>query len=162
MNNGDYQAYLTKQSYEELMFIRGSLNKIAYPERYALVVAEIDNRDTVTAPSPCPGMNNDLSGRSDARPTEVSPLTKTLILGGFILQVVAAFMRYADAEALQTARPIVALLGAAFGVVGCVKFARTIGRSRWWGLCGLLGILGIGVLCALREKAGSPPLPKTT
>jgi len=45
MQDAEYQSYLKKQSYEELVSISHSIDKQAQSERYAMVTAEITERE---------------------------------------------------------------------------------------------------------------------
>jgi hypothetical protein len=45
MPDEDYSAYLKRQSYDDLIAISCSLNKDGHPDLYAMVVAEIAERD---------------------------------------------------------------------------------------------------------------------
>jgi len=44
MEDEEYRAYLVKQSYENLLYIKSSLDNASYPARYAMVLEEIDAR----------------------------------------------------------------------------------------------------------------------
>jgi len=48
MQDAEYLAYLKKQSYEDLVSISQSIDKQAQSERYAMVIAEIMERDRVS------------------------------------------------------------------------------------------------------------------
>jgi len=54
MDDKTYPAYLKGQSYKDLLSIRGSLDKSSHPDRYAMVIAEIDARDKLPVPPPLP------------------------------------------------------------------------------------------------------------
>lgn len=153
MQAADYQAYLKKQTYEDLLSIRSSLNRHDCPDRYALVVSEIDERDKL--PPPLPTEGSSAAGMRQMLPREITLATKLLLLIGFVAQFGSHFMQYASAEVVQSARFIVALIGSALFIIGCVKFSRTKGRSAWFGLLGIFNILGLGVLCALEERQSS-------
>jgi len=47
-----YGAYLKKQSSDDLQSILNSINKMAHPARYAMVIAEIEVRDKLPKPQP--------------------------------------------------------------------------------------------------------------
>ena len=152
MEDREYDAYLKKQTYEDLLSIRTSINRVAQPARFALVNAEIETRDRIPAPPPLAGISPDPMLRPHTQPEEVSSLTKALIIIGFLIQVACAFMRYAEGEAFQTARVLLALGGGVMSAVGTARFAKTLGYSCWLGVLGLFGILGIGLLCALPRR----------
>jgi hypothetical protein len=44
MDEKSYPDYLKAQSYEDLVSIRNSLDKAAHPDRYAMVIPEIETR----------------------------------------------------------------------------------------------------------------------
>jgi hypothetical protein len=152
MEDTEYEAYLKKQTYDDLLSIRTSINRVAQPARFALVNAEIETRDRIPAPSPLAGKNPDPMLRPHTQPEEVSSLTKALVIIGFLIQVACAFMRYAEGEDVQTVRVLLALGGGVLSAVGTARFAKTLGYSRWLGVLGLFGILGIGLLCALPRR----------
>ena len=152
MEDREYEAYLKKQTYEDLLSIRSSINRVAQPARFALINTEIETRDRIPAPPPLAGISPDPMLRPHTQPEEVNSLTKALIIIGFLIQVACAFMRYAEGETLQTARVLLAMGGGVVSAVGTARFAKTLGYSRWLGALGLFGILGIGLLCALPRK----------
>jgi len=162
MQDAEYQELLKKQSYEDLLAIRRSLNRVAHPERFALVIAEIDGRDKLTIPPPLPGNKLDTTWRSSSMPTDVGPLTKLLLVVGFLFQAVSLFMRYAETQAVLASCPIVALAGVILLVAGCVRLARSTGRSGGYGLFGLLGLIGLAILCALPKKSRTSTLQNQT
>ena len=43
MEDKAYPAYLKRQSHDDLLSIRDSLDKVAHLERYAMVLAEIES-----------------------------------------------------------------------------------------------------------------------
>ena len=45
--------------------------------------------------------------------------------------------------------------GAALFVAGLGYYAAAKGRSRWWGLCGFLSIVGFFVLASLEDRSGT-------
>jgi hypothetical protein len=153
MQDTEYQAYLKKQSYEDLLSIRSSLNAQTYPDRYAMVISELDERDKL--PPPLQTTGKALTWTSNVRPKEIRFVTKFLLAIGFVAQFGSCFMQYAEAEVIRATRPIVALVGAALFIAGCVQVSKTKGRSAWFGLLGVFNILGLGVICALEERQGS-------
>ena len=155
MQDLEYQCYLKKQSYADLLSMRSSLDKQAYPERHALLVAELLQREKL--PPPLPGEEVGTTSLRVLRPREVSVTTKLMLGIGFLSQFGSYFMQYADAPGMQAARPFVALIGAAVFLAGCVCVARTKGRSGWFGLLGIFSILGLGALCALEDKPRLQP-----
>jgi len=162
MQDAEYQEYLKNQSYEDLLAIRSSLDKAAHPERFSLLITEIEGRDKLTIPSPFPGSEPDTTWRSSSMPIEVGPLTKLLLIVGFLFQIANLFMRHAEAQAVLASRPIVALAGVFLFAAGCVRLARSMGRSGWYGLLGLLGIIGLAILAALPKKTRISPLQNGT
>jgi APA family basic amino acid/polyamine antiporter len=50
-------------------------------------------------------------------------------------------------------------VGVVFWVRGCGKYAFAKGYSHWWGLLGLLGPLGLGMIFLLPAKSGVPRVP---
>jgi hypothetical protein len=56
--------------------------------------------------------------------------------------------------ALQLTSNLLIALGSAVLVAGCGAYAAYHGRSRWWGLLGLLGLGGIVVLMCLPSTRG--------
>ena len=52
MQDEDYRAYLRRQSYDDLLSIRSSLDKSSHPDRYAIVLEEIEARGKQPAPLP--------------------------------------------------------------------------------------------------------------
>ena len=45
MDDTEYSAYLKGQSNDDILSIRGSLDRVAHPERYRMVMAEIETRE---------------------------------------------------------------------------------------------------------------------
>ncbi len=162
MQDAEYQEYLKKKSYDDLLSIRSSLNGNAHPERFALVIAEIDGRDNLTVPPPPPGSNREATWRSSSMPTEIGLLTNLLLGIGFIFQIASVFMTIAQAQAVLASRPIVALVGGILFVAGCVRLARCMGRSCFYGLFGVFGIFGLAILCSMGKKLRPSPLQKQT
>ena len=152
MEATEYATYLKKQIYEDLISIRDSINRVDHPERYALVNAEIETRDRIPVPPPLAGVSHDPMLRPHTQAEAVSSLTKALIIIGFLIQVTCTFMRYAESEDIQTARVLLAFGGGVMSAVGSARFAKTLGYSRWLGVLGLFGIIGIGLLCALPRR----------
>ncbi len=152
MEDAEYAAYLKKQTYEDLISIRDSLNRTTLPARFALVNGEIESRDSVPVPPPLSGITPDPMLRPHAPLEEVSLLTKVLVIIGFLIQVACIFAKQADAEAFQTIRVSLALGGGIMSAVGSARFARSMGYSRWLGVLGLFGIIGIGLLCSLPRR----------
>lgn len=152
MEDREYEAYLKKQTYEDLLSIMTSINRVAQSACFALVNAEIESRDRIPVPPPMSGINPDPMLRPHAQPEEVGALTKALIIIGFLIQVACAFVRYADANAFQALRVSLALGAGVMSAVGSARFAKRMGYSRWLGVLGLFGIIGIGLLCALPRR----------
>jgi len=152
MQDTEYQAYVKKQSYNDLLSIRNSLSKTTYPDRYAMVIAEIEARDKGPVPPPLSGISPDPMLRPHTQPEDVSTLTKALIILGFLIQVSSTFMSNAETEAFQMLRLSLALIGGIISAVGTARYARNMGYSRWLGVLGLLGIIGLGLLCALPRR----------
>ena len=157
MDNTEYQAYLKKQSDADLLSIRNSLDRGAYPDRYAMIIAEIEARDKLSVTGSYPTSNN-TSANGSARPNGVTPLITILVFGGLLLHLGSGFMSYA--EAALTVRFLVAIIGSVMSVGGCISYAKKMGYSGWLGLLGLFGIIGLGILAALPAKIPPPPLPK--
>jgi hypothetical protein len=153
MNDTEYRDYLKKQSYDDLLAVRGSLDSVAHPDRFALVLSEIEGRDKLTVPPPLPGSELEATWRSSSFPTDIGLLTKLLLGIGFMCHIASFLMGYAEAEAVLAFRRIVGFAGVILFVAGCVRLAGCMGRSRFYGLFGLLGLVGLAVLCLLPKKS---------
>jgi hypothetical protein len=162
MNDAEYRDYLKKQSFDDLLAIRNTLDSIAHPDRFALVIAEIEGRDKLTVPPPLPGSELEATWRSSSMPADIGLLTKILLGIGFLCHLASFFMQYAEAHAVLASRLIVALAGVILFVAGCVRLARCMGRSRFYGLFGLLGLIGLAVLFLLPKKSRPSPLQNRT
>ncbi len=92
---------------------------------------------------------------------------KSLMLGvpGIILQFVGQFLpamvsgRQVPSDSVVIGGVCVVLLGTVLLIFGLCTYAQAKGHSRWWGLMGLLSIIGLIVLGLLkdRRKESSPP-----
>jgi hypothetical protein len=162
MSDTEYRDYLKKQSYDDLLAIRGSLDRESHPARFALVLSEIEGRDKLTLPPPLPGSELEATWRSSSFPTDIGLLTQLLLGIGLVCHILAFFMRFAEAEAVLPFRFILGLAGLILFVAGCGRLAKCTGRSRFYGLLGLLGLLGLAVLCLLPKKSRPSPLQDQT
>lgn len=52
IDDAEYPAYLKKTSYEDLLIIRDEIDRKAHPSRYAMVIAEIAERDKLPETAP--------------------------------------------------------------------------------------------------------------
>jgi len=59
MQDAGYEDYLKEQSCEELLSIKNSLSRVAYPDRFAMITAEIAGREELTLPPPLLGSSMD-------------------------------------------------------------------------------------------------------
>ena len=50
------------------------------------------------------------------------------------------------------------LLGTALLLAGLIFYAKAKGRSAWWSLFAILGIIGLVVLACLKDKTIPPPI----
>jgi hypothetical protein len=152
MDDIEYQAYLKKQTYDDLLSIRDSINRMARPERFALINTEIEVRDHIPVPPPLTGIRPDPMLRPYAQPAAITTLTKALVIGGFFIQVACALTKFADPDAFRAVHDSLAIGGGVLSAVGSAMFAKANGYSRWLGVLGFFGLIGIGYLFALPRK----------
>lgn len=74
MQDEEYRAYVKRQSYDDLLSISRSLDKISQPDRYAMVMTEIAERDKRPETAPA-------QAKVEAKRTK----TLTIVLGLFFL-----------------------------------------------------------------------------
>lgn len=48
---------------------------------------------------------------------------------------------------------VISIIGTVVFVFGCMEYAQAKGRSRWWGLFGLLSLIGLLVLVLLKDHS---------
>lgn len=82
MNDEEYQSYLKTQVYADLLSIRNSLNRAAYPGRYDQVIAEIDARDKMSVPPTS----------SDSTPLSVIPTMNSRRRTGIVVASLAMML----------------------------------------------------------------------
>ncbi len=75
MEDTEYEAYLKKQTCEDLLSIRNSINRVANHARFALVNVEIESRERMPVPPPLSGLSPDPMLRPHTQPEEVSSPT---------------------------------------------------------------------------------------
>ena len=80
---------------------------------------------------------------------------KSLMLGipGILLQIVGRVIMTTQGEgAMSLVGVVVALVGTVMLIAGLSWYARAKGHSGWWGLMGLLSIIGLIILAVLPDK----------
>jgi hypothetical protein len=70
---------------------------------------------------------------------------------GILLQIVGRIMA-AQSEPLAVPGHLLAGVGFLVLIAGCFSYAEGKGHSRWWGLLGLLSIIGLIILVFLPDR----------
>jgi hypothetical protein len=93
----------------------------------------------------------------------MDPLKKSalgVIVGGFVMQSVGfGLVGTMDAGEIRHAGGMIHLIGFALFLAGCVFLARAKGREWYFGLLGLLSLVGLGILWFAIADTTKPPPP---
>jgi uncharacterized membrane protein len=70
---------------------------------------------------------------------------------GIVLEIVGRIMVH-NPEPMRSMGSIIMLVGLVAFIWGCAQYAKGKGHSPWFGLFGLLSIIGLIVLALFRDK----------
>ena len=154
MDDNSYPAYLKGQSYETLQSIRSSLDRSSHPDRYAMVLAEIEARDKRPVPPPLPkGVGFTGAGFWIRALARIIDMAVGVVLGfaaGLLGMVILAVMEIAGATTSGWQYRIqgMSLAGIGFSLLGGLlyhSFAEGIhGSSLGKAICQLRVLQGDG------------------